>query len=147
MDHVRSSSRVFNWHILPTRDGADCQWILGQHTSHQADHNESLYWPRADILNMPYGVTTCGSWLLATDTENSRLLGWSTTQPQTAAKAQALAGQPTFHSKGDNQWNFPMRESLCWHYDVQACGNTIVVADSGNNRIQFWSFNETLSSK
>lgn len=140
------NNRIMIWDDIPTEQGLDCQWILGQHTPHLVDHNASLYWPRAETLNMPYGITNCGSWLLTADTANSRLLGWPQSHLQTGAKAQALAGQPTFNAKGDNQWNFPIRESLCWPYSVQACGKTIVVADSGNNRIQLWSFNETLDT-
>lgn len=140
------NNRIMVWEGIPPKHGSDCQWILGQRTSHLVDHNASLYWPRAETLNMPYGITTCGSWLLAADTANSRLVGLPKTHLQTGAKAQALAGQPTFNAKGDNQWNFPRRDSLCWPYNLQACGKTIVVADSGNNRIQLWSFNETLES-
>ncbi len=140
------NNRIMIWAGIPTHHGADCQWILGQHTSHSVDHNRSLYWPRAETLNMPYGITSCASCLLVADTANSRLLGWSPSHLHTGAKATGLAGQPTFNTKGDNQWSFPRRESLCWPYSVQACGKTIVVADSGNNRIQLWSCNETLSS-
>lgn len=140
------NNRIMVWEGLPTRRGAACQWILGQRTPRLVDHNASLYWPRAHTLNMPYGVTTWGSWLLAADTANSRLLAWPQSQLRTGAEARALEGQPTFTTKGDNQWHFPTRESLCWPYSVQSCGQTIVVADSGNNRIQLWSFNASLDS-
>lgn len=138
------NNRIMVWNGMPTHHGADCQWTLGQCNSRLVDHNASLYWPRAETLNMPYGITTCGTWLLTADTANSRLLGWPQTHLLTGGKAQALAGQPTFNAKGDNQWKHVKRGSLCWPYSVQACGKTIVVADSGNNRIQLWSFNPTL---
>ncbi len=122
------------------------RWILDQTASHLVDHNASLYWPRAGTLNMPYGVTATGSWLIAADTANSRLIGRHDSNLQTGAKAQALAGQPTFQVKGDNQWSFPVRGSLCWPYHVQVCGKFVVVSDSGNNRVQLWDIDGALLS-
>jgi hypothetical protein len=54
------------------------------------------------------------------------------------APARQLAGQLDFGSKGDNRWQPPQRDSLCWPYAVQAAGNSVVVADSGNNRVSLW---------
>jgi NHL repeat len=49
-----------------------------------------------------------------------------------------LAGQRDFTAKGDNRWALPARDSLCWPYSVAACEDTLVVADSGNNRVLVW---------
>ena len=87
---------------------------------------------------MPYGVTATGSWLIVADTANSRLIGLHASNPQTGAKAQTLAGQPTFQATEDNQWSFPVRGSLCLPYHVQVCGTFVVVSDKGNNRVQLW---------
>ncbi len=140
------NNRIMVWDGFPSEDGEPCRWILGQTASHLVDHNASLYWPRAGTLNMPYGVTATGSWLIAADTANSRLIGWHESNLQTGAKAQALAGQPTFQVKGDNQWSFPVRGSLCWPYHVQVCGKFVVVSDSGNNRVQLWDIDGALLS-
>jgi len=32
----------------------------------------------------------------------------------------------------------PVRDSLCWPYNVATRGDTLVVADSGNNRVLLW---------
>ncbi|MCW5783833.1 MAG: hypothetical protein KIT39_11035 [Nitrospirales bacterium] len=85
---------------------------------------------------MPYGVTATDSWLIVADTANSRLIGLYDSNPQTGAKAQTLAGQPTIQATGDNQWSFPVRGSLCWPYHVYVCGKFVVVSDSGNNPVQ-----------
>jgi hypothetical protein len=102
------------------------------------DHNQRRYWPNASSLNMPYGITGVGDWLLVADTATSRLLGWNIEGLETGADAQALTGQPGFHAKGDNRWKPVTHDSLCWPYGIQVCGKTAVVADSGNSRIHLW---------
>ena len=114
--------------------------MLGQLDPTQVDNNQSLYWPNAASLNMPYGLAAAGDWLVVADTANSRLLGWHADDCRTGAPARALAAQPDFGAKGDNRWQLPARDSLCWPYGVAACGEQLVVADSGNNRALVWRF-------
>jgi hypothetical protein len=124
------------------RPGAPCDFVLGQQGFAHIEHNRSRYWPDAHALNMPYGLCTAGPWLVAADTANSRLVGWRTDSASGTlamdAPATSLAGQPHFNAKGDNRWRAPERDSLCWPYGVTAAGNTVVVADSGNNRVVLW---------
>jgi hypothetical protein len=87
---------------------------------------------------MPYGITAMDNWLLVADTANSRLLGWHSDELATGTAARALTGQPDFRAKGDNRWQLPVRDSLCWPYALQACYPYVIVADSGNNRVQLW---------
>jgi hypothetical protein len=54
------------------------------------------------------------------------------------APAIRLAGQHSFADKGDNLWGAAVNDSLCWPYSAVASGETIVVADSGNNRVLLW---------
>ena len=84
-------------------------------------------------LNMPYGVAVSGGLLIVADTANSRLLGFDFD-----GSARYLAGQRSLAEKGDNRWATATRDSLCWPYGVAACGSTLVVADSGNNRVMLW---------
>lgn len=140
------NNRIMIREELPTEHGEPCRWILGQQSPALVDHNASLYWPRTETLNMPYGITAMHSWLITADTANCRILGWHASGLQTGAKARALAGQPTYHAKGDNQWRFPVRGSLCWPYQVHASGKWVVVSDSGNNRVQLWAMNGALLS-
>jgi hypothetical protein len=87
---------------------------------------------------MPYGLAVQHGRLVVADTANSRLLGFDRDALVTGAGATRLAGQADFAAKGDNRWSFPARDSLCWPYGVAACGDTLVIADSGNNRVLFW---------
>ena len=84
-------------------------------------------------LNMPYGVAVSAGRLIVADTASSRLLGFDLD-----GSTRYLAGQRSLAEKGDNRWGTATRDSLCWPYGVAACGPTLVVADSGNNRVMLW---------
>jgi len=128
------NNRVLVWNDCPQVCGAAADQLLGQSSAEAVDFNQALYWPRCNTLNMPYGISALGDWLIIADTANSRLLGWHTDEPA----ATALFGQRDFHEKGDNRWQPAVADSLCWPYGVQVCSDLLVVADSGNNRVSVW---------
>ncbi len=132
------NNRIMVWDGIPDENGAPCDWVLGQSDFTAVDHNQSLYWPRATSLNMPYALAASGDWLLVADTANSRLLGWHIDDLATGAPARRLAGQRDFHEKGDNRWQPPAPDSFCWPYGLTCFGDRVVVADSGNNRVSLW---------
>jgi hypothetical protein len=138
------NNRILVWEQCPSKSGASADQILGQSDSSNVDFNQSLYWPRASSLNMPYGMTATGDWLIVADTANSRILAWRPDQPNgsdhegSTADAAALFGQKDFHEKGDNRWQAVASNSLCWPYGVQAIDDLIVISDSGNNRVSIW---------
>ncbi len=130
------NNRIMLWDGLPPRSAAPCGRLLGQADFAACDHNMGAYYPDAAAVNMPYAVTVAGGLLIAADTANSRLLGW--TRPEMTAPAERLTGQPDFASKGDNAWGLPARDTLCWPYGLSALGRQVAVADSGNNRVLLW---------
>ena len=132
------NNRIMIWNSVPQQNNTPCDYVLGQENFYAVDHNQSLYWPTAGSLNMPYGMTAAGNWLLVADTANSRLLAWHSRDSQASATACALTGQPDFQAKGDNRWQFPTRDSLCWPYGITQHNGLAVVADSGNNRVLLW---------
>ncbi len=132
------NNRIMVWKGIPTANGADCDYVLGQESTTRVDHNLSLYWPRANSLNMPYAVTSKNEWLIVADTANSRLLGWHIDDLHTGADARALMAQRNFHEKGDNRWQPACADSLCWPYGIQSVNDKLVIADSGNNRVSIW---------
>lgn len=132
------NNRVMVWQHLPTGHGEPCNFILGQSHATLVDNNQSLYWPTAASLNMPYGIAAAGDWLLVTDTANSRLIGWHTDDCATGAAARALTAQSDFSAKGDNRWQMPVRDSLCWPYGIATCDDTVIISDSGNSRVVLW---------
>lgn len=127
-------------------------WDSIPQTSRAADRamHQDMRWPHAfafmgarvfvadagvisEELNMPYGATAAGNRLIVADTANSRLLGFEPGTPK-----RYLAGQRTLSDKGDNRWRCAARDSLCWPYGVAACADTLVIADTGNNRVLLW---------
>ena len=135
------NSRILAWRQWPQESAALPDLVLGQKDFTAVEHNGGAYWPDATTLNMPYGLTAHGDWLIAADTANSRLLAWHATTLATLASgtpATGLAGQDDFAAKGDNRWLAPTRDSLCWPQAVSARDGVLAVADSGNNRVSLW---------
>ena len=131
-------NRIMGYRSLPTRNGAPCDFVLGQRDCTLVDHNQASYLPTATGLNMPYGLAVLEGTLLVADTANSRLLGFAPGALSMGAAATALTGQRAFTDKGDNRWKAATRDSLCWPYAVAVSGATAVIADSGNNRVLLW---------
>ena len=132
------TSRIMVWHHLPDANGAPCDAVLGQADFAGADHNRGAYDPAAASLHMPYGVAATAGRLVVADTANSRLLGFDLADIETGMAADRLSGQRSFRDKGENRWERPGRDTLCWPYGVSVCGDTAIVADSGNNRVLLW---------
>jgi hypothetical protein len=136
------NNRVMIWQGIPTENNTPCVAVLGQKNFQIVEMNQGVYFPNASSLSMPYGVDVAGEWLIVADTANSRLLGWK--KPESilllhGAVADIVVGQDNFTSKSENR-NFGLstRESLNWCYGIKICGQTAVIADSGNNRILLW---------
>ena len=134
------TNRILVWNSWPDVPGVHADYVIGQLDFDGLEHNQGNYWPHAGSLNMPYGLACSDDWIVAADTANSRLVGWRPELLNQAAKATGLGAQPNFGAKGDNRWLMPVRDSICWPYSVSICGRTLIIADSGNNRILFWDF-------
>lgn len=133
------NNRLMHWRQAPQRHNAACDVIVGQAQNTAVEHNQGSYYPDAACLNMPYGAVVVGEQVVVADTANSRLLAWRVGDLQRdGVNAHALAAQPDWNSKGDNRWLPAARDSVCWPYSVAAEGNTLLVADSGNNRVLLW---------
>jgi hypothetical protein len=132
------NNRILIWDEVPAADNAAADRVLGQQDFERVDHNQSLYWPGAATLHMPYGIAAAGPWCLAADTANSRLIAWHRDAADSGAPARALSGQLEFNAKGDNGWRAPTRQSLSWPYGIGVESGLAIVADSGNNRVLVW---------
>ena len=131
------------WHQAPALNGQPCDAMLGQRHHAAVDHNQGDYWPNAAALNMPYALTTIGDWLVVADTASSRLLGWHRDDLKGYGRpARLLAGQPDWESKGDNRWQAPVRDSVCWPYGLASEREHAVIADAGNNRVLLWRWHD-----
>lgn len=139
------NNRLMLWSSVPVSNNQPCDRLVGQADAGHVEHNQASYYPDAACLNMPYGATVAGELLVVADTANSRLLAWridelmSGSPNRHGGNACALAAQPDWNSKGDNRWQHAARDSVCWPYSVALQGDeTLLVADSGNNRVMLW---------
>lgn len=131
------NNRILVWDGVPDCSRVAATTLVGQPDFLHSDHNRGAYWPDASALNMPYGMASDGESLFISDTANSRILRFD--PPFSASSgATALTGQVGFDRKGDNRWNMPVRDSLCWPYGISLSGSVAVVADTGNHRIALW---------
>ena len=73
------------------------------------------------------------------DTANNRVLIHGRAPVSgSAIPADAVLGQHDMTSNGENRWEAVERDTLCWPYGVHLRGNTLAIADSGNNRVTLW---------
>jgi len=132
------NNRVMVWRNVPARNGAACDFVLGQAAMSDTGHNRDAYYPTARSMNMPYGLAAVDQTLVVADTANSRLTGFDLAALAMDTPAVCLSGQHDFSGKGDNRWGIAARDTLCWPYDAAAAGGTLAIADSGNNRVLLW---------
>jgi hypothetical protein len=132
------NNRIMVWNAVPDQNGGACSFVLGQRDCLGVDHNQAAYYPTPTSLNMPYGIALLGSRLVAADTANSRIVGYDLGAVAMNSAADRVAGQRSFQDKGENGWGAAQRNTMCWPYGVSACGNTLAIADSGNNRVLLW---------
>jgi len=134
------NNRLMRWLRAPAANNMPCDVIVGQQGTLMVEHNQGNYYPDSACLNMPYGAAVAGGRIVVADTANSRLLAWRIDDlTRHGANAVALAAQPDWNSKGDNRWRNAERDSVCWPYSVAMAGeDTLLVADSGNNRVLLW---------
>ena len=133
--------RVLGWSPQPQADrGADI--VLGQPDFASAD--EWPYGPHTnDRFRFPYaacldtGGRTSDRGCAARGGRRHRQ------QPHPAVGRRAVDGrgadhvlaQHDFGSNGENRWTSVQRDTLCWPYGLSLRGDTLAVADSGNNRV------------
>lgn len=138
------NNRVMIWEGIPTENNTACAVVLGQKNFNFVELNQGVYFPSASSLSMPYGVDVAEDWLIVADTANSRLLGWKKRASillLQGANADGVMGQDNFTNKSENRnFGLPTRQSLNWCYGIKVCGETAVVADSGNNRVLICKF-------
>lgn len=138
--------RVLGWDPHPGQD-RDADLVIGQ-----PGFDTATEWPygpqRDDALRFPYAAEADDGRLAVADTANNRVLLWESFPGGSGAggsgagravhPADAVLGQPDFATNGENRWRGVERDSLCWPYGLSLRGDTLAVADSGNNRVVIW---------
>lgn len=126
--------RVFGYTPQPERD-APATFVIGQRDFTTA--RETPHVPQGPTaLRFPYALVADDERLIVADTANNRILLWRDVVPDGAgAAAVAVLGQDSFDGAGENRWLRITNDSLCWPYGLMLHGETLAVADSGNNRM------------
>jgi hypothetical protein len=130
--------RVLGWRPPPRRD-QDADLVLGQ-----PDFTAASEWPygtQRGALRFPYATDLDAGRLAVADTANNRVLVWERFaghEGSRQATPDAVLGQQDFAASGENRWSGVERDSLCWPYGLSLRGDTLAVADSGNNRVVIW---------
>jgi hypothetical protein len=125
----------------PPPSGADqpAAVVLGQSSGEVADEFKNR--PQgAHRLRFPYAVVSDDRRLIVADTSNNRVLVWHDL-PRTGAgvPADAVLAQPDLDANGENRWHQVADDSMCWPYGLSLAGDTLAIADSGNNRVVVWT--------
>ncbi len=127
------NNRVLIWTAFPTTNGENADLVLGQSSfAGSAANNGGV---GANTLSSPRGVSVSPSGRVAVaDTNNNRVLLWTTFPTSIGQSATRVLGQESFTAVavGDNsyQMNSPI--------DVWTDGTKFAVADHDNHRVLLW---------
>jgi hypothetical protein len=126
--------RIFGYTPQPTGD-VPASLVLGQRDFTTA--RETPHVPQGPAaLRFPYALAADDERVIVSDTANNRVLLWRDVPSDGAGQpAVAVLGQDNFDSAGENRWLSITNDSLCWPYGLMLDGNTLAIADSGNNRV------------
>lgn len=91
-------------------------------------------------LRFPYAVVSDEQRLMVADTSNNQVLIWHGVPREGAGlDAGTVLAQPDLDADGENRWIAVTDDSLCWPSGLSLAEDTLAIADSGDNRVMFWS--------
>ncbi len=127
-----------NHRVLGLNKKFERKVVLGQKS-----FEESVDWSgfeqNSKTLRFPYGVSIGDGLLAVADTANNRVLIWRKVPREgTFIPADTVIGQEDFSKVGENALRGVYRDTLCWPYGVHLWKDTLLIADTGNNRITLW---------
>jgi hypothetical protein len=128
--------RVLGWDGIPEPEQAPAV-VLGQSDAATRDENRGELGPAS--FRWPHDLAGTADRLLIADAGNHRLLGW-TPMPDGDRGADLVFGQPDFTTAGEFPYQAQTASSLRFPYaiDVDPAADTMVVADTANNRVLVW---------
>lgn len=123
--------RVMIWNPAPTTNGAAANTVLGQTSLSGATPGNG-----AGDLNTPNGVWTDGTRVAVADTQNHRVLIWTSFPTTNKQPADLVIGQPGFGTSTSP--NPPTGATMSSPQSVYSDGVRLFVADSENYRVLVW---------
>jgi hypothetical protein len=120
--------------------GAVAAVVLGQPDGSSRDENGGGIGPAT--FRWPHAIARLGDGIVIADAGNHRLLAWCRT-PSTQRAADMVFGQPDFTSAVEVPYAPQSAATLRFPYCVVTAdhpsGAAMLVADTGNNRVLWWS--------
>lgn len=123
------NNRVLIWNTLPTGNTAP-DVVLGQ-----ADFTSGDPGTAANKLSFPAFAAIANNKLFVSDQNNNRVLIWNTVPTTSGTAADVVLGQQDFSTATAND----EEDGLTTPAGLWTDGFRLLVADSGNNRVMFWS--------
>ena len=133
------NNRVLIWNSIPTtqaQNDAPADIVLGQ-----ADFTTANIGLSASGLRGPQGVWVQGNQLFVADTQNHRVLIWSSIPTQNNQPANVVLGEPNF-TTAPPQTTFdlpPTASNLFSPVAVTSDGQRLIVTDLGHDRVLIWN--------
>jgi len=132
----KDNNRVLIWNSRPDSSGQPADLVLGQ-----SDFNSNSYGTSQSALHVPRGVAYDPNtgYLYVADTNNNRVLVWTSTITTHNQPADIVLGQDDFVTSvagspvAADTMNFPNEVY------VNPRSSAVYVADSGNNRVLVWT--------
>ena len=111
--------------------------VLGQHDRGGAQRHAGLEAAEGWTMSGPADLWTDGSRMIVADRENHRVLVWNSIPDDPTSPADVVLGQPSTTSTAPNAGGVvtASESSMLGPEGVLVDGDTLYVADSGNNRV------------
>lgn len=130
-----SNHRVVGWTTLPTANGADADYLLGQSSFTTRVCNQGG--ASASSLCGPVGLTFASGKTLVTEYLNHRVLVWDGL-PATGTPAGVVIGQTTFSGISANAGGAVSAATLRGPYDTLVVDGRLAISDAENSRLLFY---------
>lgn len=130
-----ANNRVLIWNTLPSASNTPPDVVVGQ-----SDFTSSDSGAGASNLNTPVSAMIANNKLFVADQFNNRVLIWNTIPTTSGTPASVVLGQPEFDATS-TEYIQPgsEEEGLNNPAGLWTDGLRLLVADSGNNRVMYWS--------
>ncbi len=126
------NNRVLIWNTIPATNGAPADVVVGQPDFTSLDSPNP---PTAQSLNRPGDVTSDGSRLFVEDSNNNRILVYSTFPTADNPAADIVLGEPDLtHNDGNGGSSTPTAKGLGFPFGMTLVGNQLIVDDYDNSR-------------
>ncbi len=127
----RDNNRVMIWNELPTDDGELADFVLGQDTFTTNTYNTT-----SSTMHTPRGVTydTASGYLYVSDSDNNRVLLWSSAVSENGQDANFVIGHSDFTTEAPGN---PVSAATLNHPEkvfISTTSTNLFVVDKGNNR-------------